>query len=155
MAGKPEIQYVERFYVYGSEAAVKKELEEQVPERHQKKAPSQVRKVYVDLTALIWTAAAILLLAAMIYSAGQLVEMTHQRDIMQQYVSELQTNNGTLKHNYRISYDLDLIRQQAEEIGLVPEDQVETRFIRVTTPEHKHKWTMLENIQWFFEGLFE
>ena len=155
MAAKPEIQYVERFYVYGSEAAVKKELEEQVAEKTQRKASVQVHKIYIDLTALLWTAAAILLMAAMIFSASQLTQMTRQRDLMQQYVSELQTNNAALRHNYRISYNLEEIKAQAEEIGLVPEDQVETRFIRVTIPEHEHKWTVLENIQWFFEGLFE
>ena len=155
MAAKPEIQYIERFYVYGSEVAAQKELEEQAEEKKHKKANLQIHKIYIDLTALLWTAAAIVLMASMIFSASRLVQMTEQRDLMQHYVSELQANNAALRHNYRISYDLEQIREQANEIGLVPEDQVETRFIRVTLPEHKHKWTMIENIQWFFQGLFE
>ena len=155
MAGKPEIQYVERFYVYGSEAPAEKAREQQTAETAKRAQKLQVHKIYVDLGALIWTAAALVLMVTMVFSALRLNSMWEEKELMQSYVSNLQLNNSTLKHNYRISYNLEDIEKQAAELGLVPEDQVETRFVRVTVPEHEGKWTFAENVQWFFEGLFE
>ena len=154
MAQKPEIQYVERFYIYGSEAPVpaqKTENEENV----QKKEHLHVKKVYVDLSAILWTLAAVVLLTTMILSGVHLTKMSAERDLMQDYVSFLQTRNASLQHNYRISYNLEDIEKQALEMGLVPADQVETRYIRVSVPEHQETWTTWDNIKWFFEGLFE
>ena len=154
MAQKPEIQYVDRFYIYGSEApapAQKTENEESV----QKKEHLHVKKVYIDLSAILWTLAAVVLLTTMIVSGVHLTKMSAERDLMQDYVSFLQTRNASLQHNYRISYNLEDIEKQALEMGLVPADQVETRYIRVSVPEHQETWTTWDNIKWFFEGLFE
>ena len=154
MAAKPEIQYVERFYVYGSEAPVRK-TEEKPEEAVRKQQKPQVQKIYVDLSAMIWTVTAFVLMAAMIFSGIHLNKMWQEKELMQSYVSNLQLNNTALRHNYRISYNLEEIQKQAEELGLVPEDQVETRYIRVSVPEPSEQWTIWGNIKWFFEGLFE
>lgn len=156
MAHKPEIQYVERFYVYGSEVAVQEQQEQQAARQAEKaRKQLQVHKIYVDLGALLWTAAAILLLGAMLFSAVNLSRMWQEKEQMAAYVSQLQLENSDLQHNYRIGYDLDEIAVQAQEMGLVPENQVEQRYIRVTVPQHQKGWTTWGNIQWFFEGLFE
>ena len=154
MAQKPEIQYVERFYIYGSEAPVPAEKTEN-EENVQKKEHLHVKKVYVDLSAILWTLAAVVLMTTMILSGVHLTRMNAEKELMQDYVSFLQMRNSTLQHNYRIGYNLEEIEKQALELGLVPEDQVETRYIRVSVPEHEEKWTVLGNIKWFFEGLFE
>ena len=154
MAQKPEIQYVERFYIYGSEAPVQAQSSD-TEEIVRKKEHLHVNKIYIDLSAILWTAAAVILMATMILSGVHLTRMNAEKELMQDYVSFLQTRNAELEHNYRISYNLEEIQQQAAELGLVPQDQVETRYIRVSVPEHKEKWTAWGNIKWFFEGLFE
>ena len=157
MASKPEIQYVDRFYVYGAAAAEKqlKQKEEPSFETARRPQKEQVHKVYVDLGAVLWTAAAMVLLAAMVFSGIRLNRMWQEKELMQSYVSNLQLNNSTLKHNYRISYNLEEIEKQATELGLIPEEEAEVRYVRVTIPEHKEKWTFFGNLKWFFEGLFE
>ena len=156
MAMKPEIQYVERFYVYGSEVAAEKLQEQQAAEQARKQQKQlQVHKIYVDLGALIWTCAAIVLLAAMVFSGLRLNRMWNEKEAMASYVSGLQLENSNLQHNYRISYDLEEIAVQAEELGLVPESEAEVRYIRVSLPEPEEKWTFWGNLRWFFEGLFE
>ena len=154
MAQKPEIQYVERFYVYGSEVPAEIQQTEKEEVVH-KKEHLHVQKIYIDLSAILWTLAAVVLMATMILSGVHLTKMSAEKDLMQDYVSFLQTRNAALQHNYRISYDLEEIEKQAAELGLVPEDQVENRYIRVSVPEHEEKWTFFGNIKWFFAGLFE
>ena len=154
MAQKPEIQYVERFYIYGSEVPAENTRDRSGEPPHRKQS-QPVRKIYLDLGAVLWTAAAVVLMLTMIFSAVHLTQMWEEKELMQSYVANLQLNNSTLKHNYRISYNLEEIEKQAAELGLVPEDQVEVRYVRVTVPEHEEEWTMWGNIKWFFEGLFE
>lgn len=153
MVQKPEIQYVGQFYVYGSEAPApkKKTFREMLP----KTEHTKVHRVYIDLTALLGIAVAIALTAALVMGGIRLNNLWEEHNLMESYVSSLRLNHATLEHNYRISYDLEEVEKMALELGLVPESEVETRYIRVTMPEHKHKWTAWENIQWFFEGLFE
>ena len=154
MAQKPEIQYVERFYVYGSEAPVQAQKTEE-EEIVQKKEHLHVKKIYIDLSAILWTLAAVVLMTTMIVSGIHLSRMSAEKELMQDYVSFLQMRNATLQHNLRISYNLEEIEKQALELGLVPEDQAEIRYIRVSVPEHQENWTVWGNIKWFFEGLFE
>ena len=152
MTQKPEIQYVGQFYVYGSEAAVPKKKEEKqlIPKEHKEK----LHRIYIDPLALAGIAAAIGLLAALVMGGIRLSRMWEARNYMDSYVSYLSLNNSTLKHNYRISYNLEEVEKMALDIGMVPESQVETRYVRVTVPEHKKAPTTWENIKWFFEGLF-
>ena len=153
MAQKPEIQYVGQFYVYGSEAVVpkKKEVKELIPKEKKEK----VHRIYIDLFALAGIAVAVTLLVALVMGGIHLTDMWEEHNYLESYVTHLNRNNATLSHNYRISYDEAEIEKMALDMGLVPESEVETRYIRVTVPEHKRQWTMWENIQWFFEGLFE
>ena len=153
MTQKPEIQYVGQFYVYGSEAAVpkKKEVKQLIP----KEKKAAVHRIYIDPLALAGIVVAIGLLTALVLGGMKLSSLWEERNYMDSYVSYLQVNNSTLRHNYHISYNLEEVEKMALDMGLVPESEVETRYIRVTVPEHKHQWTAWENIKWFFEGLFE
>ena len=152
MTQKPEIQYVGQFYVYGSEAVApkKKEVKELIPKEKKEK----LHRIYIDPLALVGIVAAIGLLTALIMGGIRLTRMWEQRNYLESYVSYLSVDNATLHHNYRISYDIKESEKMALDMGLVPESEVETRYVRVTVPEHKQEPTVWENIKWFFEGLF-
>ena len=153
MAQKPEIQYVGQFYVYGSEAPAPKKQEARVliPRKRKEK----VHKVYIDLVALAGIASAVVLLTALIMGGIRLNTMWQEHHLMESYVSHLKLNNATLEHNYKISYKLEDVEKAAADLGLVPESEVETRFIRVTVPPKKEKWSVFDNIRWFFQGLID
>ena len=152
MTQKPEIQYVGQFYVYGSEAVApkKKEVKELIPKEKKEK----LHRIYIDPLAIVGIVAAIGLLTALVMGGIRLTRMWEQRNYLESYVSHLSVDNATLHHNYRISYDLKEIEKMALDMGLVPESEVETRYVRVTVPAHKQEPTLWENIKWFFEGLF-
>ena len=152
MVQKPEIQYVDQFYVFGSEAPAKKKKLFKPAEP--KKTAVRYHKIYIDLGALLGLLAAAVLTAALVMGAINLSNQWQEHDLMEDYVSYLKLNNSTLQHNYRISYDLEQVEKMALDLGLVPESEVETRYIRVQMPEPQKPWTIWENIRWFFEGLF-
>ena len=153
MQRKTEIQYVDQFYVYGSEALAAKKKQEKLVlprEQHQK-----VHKIYIDPVALLGIVSALVLLTALIFGAVKLNTLWQEHHAMENYLSELRLENANLEHNYRISYDLEDIKTMASAIGLVPQEEVETRYVRVTMPAPKPKHTRMDDIKWFLNGLFE
>lgn len=156
MANKPEIQYVGQFYIYGSEAR------ELAKKKEQKKANTKlplhrferVRKIHVDVLALTSLVTAGILLVAMVMGALSLQSAWQELEIAQQYVYELQDTNRVLTAQYRSSYNLEEIRSAALALGMVPLDDSQVRKLKVTMPVPEPEPTLLEDILWFWNGLF-
>ena len=54
---------------------------------------------------------------------------------MESYLAELEEENQQLRQTYREGYDLDQIREEALEMGMIPASRAETVTIHVETPE--------------------
>ena len=137
MNQKPKIQYIGQFYVYGSEARAL-ELEEkrkQVKTRLPLAKLESIEKIYIDPVALVGIAVAVVMLVVMILGAVQLHDDWNAYQQMDDYVTTLRAKNAELTLNYRSLYDLEDIEMKALAMGMVPEDQVETRSVNVTVPE--------------------
>ena len=156
MNQKPKIQYVGQFYIHGSEA---RQLELQEKKKHAKsKLPlERLRKVeviYLDPVAIFGIVTALVLLAVMTVGVLQIRDDWKDYQTMSNYVSRLNSENAELKADYRSQYDLEDIRVKAEALGMVPKSQLEVRTVYVTIPQPEPEMTWLEEIQWFFSGLF-
>ena len=150
MAQKAEIQYVSQFYDYGESASQKKKRRKQ--EREEK--PVKIHTFHVDLVALCGILSALVLLSALIFGGLHLNGMWRQNRDMSRYLSQLKTDNAQLMHAYSGSYTLEDIRTMADTLGLVPESEMEVRYVRVTHPEPEPEPTYLDNVLWFLKGLF-
>lgn len=154
MAQKAEIQYVDRFYVYGSEvpkpapqrksAASKKEKE---PQSHEEK----LQKVYIDPVALCCVVAAAVMLCVLVSGAFRLRSVRAEYDASRAYLSQMKRDHASKEHQYRISYDLEEIRKQAEKMGMINASNAErfTVFLDPDVPVEEQS-----DIQWFFSTLF-
>ncbi len=156
MIQKPEIQYVSQFYTYGSEARkldVKKQL--RTPKTRLPLARlEKIETVYVDPVALVSIAVAVLMLAVMVVGVFQIQDDWTEYETMSGYVSQLKKENAELSQAYHGSYDLADIQSKAQGLGMVPESDVEHISIRVTVPEPKPEPTWIEELRWFWRGLF-
>lgn len=156
MAYKPEIQYVGQFYIYGSEAR------EMAQKKEQRKAGSKlplhrferIQKIPVDPLAIISLAAAAVLLVCMVMGALSLQSAWQELEVAQQYVYELKDTNRMLTAQYRSSYNLEEIRSAAIALGMIPKEDVQVRQFTVTMPVQEPEPTLLEEILWFWKGLF-
>lgn len=156
MINKPEIQYVGQFYVYGSEA---QKLETKKERRQAKtRLPlvhiQHVEKIGLDPVALAAIVTAVILLAVMMMGALQIREDWMQYQTMSDYLSGLNRENARLSREYRSSYDLEEIRSKAQGLGLVPVEDVSTRIVWVAVPEPEPERTWIDDLIWFWEGLF-
>ncbi len=162
MIPKPEIQYVGQFYVHGSEAR-KLELQQKQEERKSKtRLPLErlrkIEKIYLDPTALIAMAVAVVMLVTMVVGGLRLEQDWKEYRALSSYVSTLNRENARLQKELRDSYDLEEIRTKALGIGLVSVEQIEVKTVAVTMPETVEEpgWleSKIEYIHWFWKGLW-
>ena len=156
MAKKPDIQYIDKFYVHGSEARVL----ELKPKRRIIKtilpvaAPDKTIKVFVDPVAICGIAVAVALLVTLILGTVQYVQVCRDYRAMMDYVVTVQNENVELRESYRSQVDLEAVKQRALELGMIPIEMADKITIRVEQPVQEPEMTIWDEIEWFCKGLF-
>lgn len=152
MAQKPKIEYVGQFYIVGSEAAKLK----------QKKNPAVIatnrpvqRTVYVDPVALGGIVVAVVLLISLAVGCLQYRSAWKENARVHAQVTALRSENTALHRRYTEGFDLEVIRDTAEDLGMVPAEEAEVRFMDVTLPQPKKENTWWQDTKWFLSGLLE
>lgn len=154
MVQKPKIQYVGQFYVYGSEARQLALAEEKKKAKAKGHNPQQVQITYVDPVAMVSIAVAVLLLAVMVLGTVQIYQDWEAYEQMDTYVSYLNKTNAKLESKYRAGYDLEDIRIKALAMGMVPQEELESRAVTVTVPEKAPEISRIQTLKETLENLF-
>ena len=155
MARKPDIQYIDKFYVHGSEARVlelkpqKRKAKTVLPEA----APVKEKVVRVDLLSLCAIAVAVTMVALMVMGCFQLKAAYDRSAAMSHYVITLQNENVDLTKTYYNGFDPEDIEQKALALGMIPKEDALTLTISGIIPEEAPAPTLWENITWFMKGL--
>ena len=155
MVRKPDIQYVDKFYVHGSEARVlelkpnKKKAKTVLPEA----APVKEKVISIDLLSLSAIAVAVTMIVLMVVGCFQLKAAFDRRVAMSHYVISLQNENLDLNKDYYNGFDPADIEQKALALGMIPMEDAKTLTMTVTIPEEVPAPTMWENFTWFMKGL--
>ena len=155
MVKKPEIQYIDKFYVYGSEAKVL----ELKPKRRIKtilplSAPDKTIKIPVDPVAIGGIVVAVALLVTLLIGCVQYVQVYRQYRAMMDHVVVQQNMNVELRENYRSQIDLVEIRDKALALGMIPKEDAPVITIRAELPQREPEMTMWEDFVWLCKGLF-
>ena len=155
MVKKPEIQYIDKFYVYGSEAKVL----ELKPKRRARtilplSAPDKTIRIPVDPVAIFGIVVAVALLVALVIGSVQYVQVYRQYRAMMDHVVAEQNLNVELQENYRSQIDLVEIRDKALALGMVPRESAPTITIRAELPQRELEMTVWEDFVWLCKGLF-
>ena len=156
MAQKPEIQYVDQFYVYGSEAKKLAIRQQTVKSRAAEFQPhkDQVRTICIDPVALVGLVVAVVMVVALAMGAMQIKATWETYDAVSAYLLEVKMENTNLEHDYRTSYDLAEVEATALAIGMIPATEAKTIVVDVTVPEPQPEPTFWDDVRWFVKGLF-
>lgn len=155
MVRKPDIQYIDKFYVHGSEARVlelktqKKKTKTVLP----RFAPQKETVVRVDALSLCAIAVAVTMIVLMVVGAFQLKASYERYEAMSDYVISLQNENVKLSEKYYAGFDPVDIHWKATALGMIPMENAKTMTISVTIPEEEPVPTMWEDMVWFLKGL--
>ena len=155
MVKKPEIQYIDKFYVYGSEAKVL----ELKPKRRIKTvlplfAPDNTIKIAVDPVAIGGILVALALLVALVVGSVQYVQTYRQYRAMVDYVVTEQNLNVELRETYKSQINLVEIRDRALALGMIPREEAPVITIKTELPQREPEITYWEDFVWLCKGLF-
>ena len=155
MVKKPEIQYIDKFYVYGSEAKVL----ELKPKRRARtilplSAPDKTIRIPVDPVAIFGIVVAVALLVALVIGSVQYVQVYRQYRAMMDHVVAEQNLNVELQENYHSQIDLVQIRDRALALGMIHKENAPTITIRAELPQREPEMTVWEDFVWLCKGLF-
>lgn len=156
MVKKPDIQYIDRFYVHGSEAQV---LELKPKKRFARtvlplSAPDNTIKIAIDPVAISSIVVAVALLVLLVVGTVQYVQVCQRYQAMMDYVVTVQNTNVELQESYRNQIDLAEVEERALAMGMIPAAEAETITIRPTVPQPEPEMTRWEEFVWLLEGLF-
>ena len=155
MVRKPDIQYLDKFYVHGSEARVlelkpqKKKAKTVLPEA----APVKEKVIHIDLLSLSAIAVAVTMIVLMVVGCVQLKAAYNRSVAMSHYVISLQNENLDLNKTYYAGFDAVDIEQKALALGMIPKEDALILKISGTSPEEIPAPTLWENFVWFMKGL--
>lgn len=120
MARQPDIQYVQ-IYQYGNTA---RKLERLTPARKHYELPSQqsrrqVKKPVCSLLDVCSVAVAVFMLFTMVIGLLQVGVLSNRQQELQTYIDTLTKERADLQVAYENAYDLELVEQRAQQMGLV------------------------------------
>ena len=151
---KPDVEYIHKYYTYGSEAKViafqpKQEQKIRVP--HPKRSPKT--KIYVDPVALAGLVVAMVMLVVMTLGVIEFSAVCKEHQQLQKDLTALRDANVQLMHDYRTSYELADIEETARALGMIPASEATTVTVKVEVPQPQPEPTLWDDIVWFFSGL--
>lgn len=155
MVRKPDIQYIDKFYVHGSEARVlelktqKKKTKTVLPSIY----PQKETVVRVDALSLCAIAVAVTMIVLMVVGCFQLKASYERYEVMSNYVITLQNENVKLSEKYYAGFDPVDVHWKATALGMIPMENVKTMTISVTIPQEEPAPTLWEDVVWFLKGL--
>ena len=155
MARKPDIQYIDKFYVHGSEARVlelkpqKKKARTVLPSFY----PQKETVVRVDALSLCAIAVAVTMIVLMVVGCFQLKASYERYEVMSNYVISLQNENVKLQEQYYAGFDPVDIQWKAQSLGMIPAEEAATMTMTITMPVEEPVPTMWEDVVWFLKGL--
>lgn len=150
MAPKTEIQYVNRFYIFGSEVPKQKKSGIKLPELHLPKP----RKIYVDPAALCGMVAAVVMLCLLMVGVFRLRDARAEYSRAKAQLMELERENAQLGHTYHTGFDADEVRTLADSQGMVNADEAERFTAFVIVPQRPEKRTAWDDFLWRLSWLF-
>lgn len=156
MTEKPDIEYISRFFVPGSDApqVAPKTREKRAGKALPEALPQKVVTLHMDPVAVCSVAVAVILLVMMLVSVARFEKACQDFQSMEIQLTHLRDENVNLKHDYHANLDLAFIEEQAVALGLVPVSEVQTFRVQVTVPPVEPEPTKWDDFVWFLKGLF-
>ena len=159
MAGKADIQYIHPYYTSGSAA---KKLAPKAPRKKKPlptfeprfMEPEQKIIVKLDPVSLCAIAVCAVLLVMMVVSLFQYSAAYHRNVQLQEYVYTLKDENICLERDYRSSFRLEDIREQALALGMIPVEEARTIQVAGRVPAVEAEPTRWQQVKMFLGELF-
>jgi hypothetical protein len=160
MAQKPykhNIEYIQKFYSYGSEAKViefKPVYQESEKPAVPKRQKEPVTTICIDPIAFCGIMVSVVMVVVLLAGILQFSAISQDHEVLENYVMQLREESILQRHQYNAGYDLEDIEVTARALGMIPISEAETHSIRVEVPVRQEVPGFFDNVIWFLSGLF-
>lgn len=154
MLRKPDIQYIESFFVPGAAAPQIRTHEDPKTLPKTVQPPKPKLRILVDPVALCALVVAVAMVVLMLVGIFQFKAACDEREQVRDYLQFLQGQNALLNHKYYSNLDLTTVQSQALALGMIPIDEAQVIHISVELPEIEPEPSFWDEVVWFFSGLF-
>ena len=154
MANKPEIQYVEQFFIPGSEAPQLQPQRGGQPARKPRVQQEKKIRILVDPVAMLGLVVAVTMLVLMAVGVYQYNAASQRNEAVNDYLLQLKDTNITREYQYRTKLDLEKVAEQAKALGMIPASEAQSITVHVEVPQPEPENTWWDDLVWFLEGLF-
>ena len=152
---KDNSRYIQ-FYTPGS-AAVKVEVQQEhlwapLPEPK----PEKKITIRVDFASVLGFVVAVCMLVLLTVGITQLNDFRREVAALERHVAQLSEENHTLEETYQAGFNLEIVEQEALDMGMIPAEEVENHHIYVTMPQIEivEEPTIWEKAAAFLTSLF-
>ena len=154
MVRNPNIEYIDRFYVHGSEAKVI----EFAPKQPKTTLPKPVREkktcIEVDPLALCGIVVAVVMILVMGIGLVDFKAAVEENRAVEAYLEELRNEHIMLEYEYHASYDPAVVEETAQALGMIRADKAPVVAITVTVPKQTQEYTWWGDFLWSLSCLF-
>ena len=156
MVRNPDIEYINRFYVHGSEAKVI----EFAPNQTKAKTtlPKAVREkklcIEVDPLALCGIVVAVVMLLVLSIGLVDFRAAVSENRAMEARLEGIRQEHIMLEYEYRQSYDAAVVEETAQALGMIPAEKAPVIAITVNVPKQTQEYTWWGDFLWSLSCLF-
>ena len=156
MVRNPDIEYIDKFYVHGSEARIIAFA----PNKPKAKTilPKPVREkkitIEVDPLALCGIVVAMVMLVVMVAGLVDFKAAVEANQDMADRLDVIRDENIMLEYRYRNSYNAAEVEETAKALGMIPASEAPVIALNVTVPEQSKEYTFWGDFLWGLSCLF-
>ena len=156
MIRNPNIEYIDKFYVHGSEAKIIEFAPNKPKAKTSLPKPLQEKKTCIEVDPLALCGIVVAVVMILVLAAG-LIDFRAavvENNAVAEYVEELRNEHIMLEYQYRTSYDAAVVEETALALGMIPAEKAPVIAITVNIPQQTQKYTAWSDFLWSLSCLF-
>ena len=154
MVRNPNIEYIDKFYVHGSEAKVIAFA----PNQPKTTLPKPVREkktcIEVDPLALCGIVVAVVMILVMGIGLMDFKAAVEENKAVAEQLDTIRDEHVMLEYNYHQSYNVEEVEEAVRALGMIRAEKAPVVSITVTVPEQTPKYTRWGDFLWSLSCLF-
>ena len=154
MVRNPDIEYIDKFYVHGSEAKVIAFAPNQLKTTLPKPVREKKTCIEVDPLALCGIVVAVVMILVMGIGLMDFKAAVEENKAVAEQLDTIRDEHVMLEYNYHQSYNVEEVEEAVRALGMIRAEKAPVVSITVTVPEQTPQYTRWGDFLWSLSCLF-
>ena len=156
MVRKPDIEYIDKFYSYGSEAKIIEFAPNKPKAKTTLPKPLQEKKlcIAIDPLALCGIVVAVVMILVMGIGLMDFKAAVLENRAVAEWLDDVRDEHVMLEYQYHQSYNVDEVEETVRALGMIRAEKAPVVAISVTVPQQTREYTRWGDFLWSLSCLF-